>query len=364
MTSSKCNLQISLDIVEANYRALSKSCPNSEAGAAVKANCYGLGMKQISPLLKKSGCKHFFVANIEEGVSLRKVLGADINIYVLNGVFSDETESFKEHGLVPVLNHFAQIRVWQEFAFKLHQPLPCFIHFDTGMNRLGMPESESANLVQEDTAGLDVLCVMSHLVSAEESDNLYNKKQLGKFTKLANKFPNAKRSLANSSGIFLGSDYQFDLVRPGAALYGINPTNEPTIKNPVQLFAPIIQLHQLASGESVGYNSTYTNSTIESCSIATIPIGYADGFLRHLSNKFAVYINGHKAPVIGRVSMDLVSIDVSSVPPEEVFLGQRVEVIGNNCTPDIIAQIAQTNANEILTGLGDRFDRIYTYNAK
>ena len=361
MISSKCNLQIRLDVVEENYRALSMLCPNSETGAVVKANCYGLGMKQISPVLKKSGCKHFFVANIEEGVSLRKILGADINIFVLNGVFSGETKAFKEHGLVPILNHFAQIRIWQEFAFKLHQPLPCFIHFDTGMNRLGMPESESINLVQEDTAGLDVLCVMSQLVSGEESDNLYNKKQLEKFTKLASKFPNAKRSLANSSGIFLGLDYQFDLVRPGAALYGINPTNESAIKNPVQLFAPIIQMHQLPSGESVGYNSTYTNSTIESCSIATIPIGYADGFSRHLSNKFAVYINGHKAPIIGRVSMDLVSIDVSLVPAEEVFLGQRVEVIGDNCTPDKIAQVAQTNAHEILTGLGDRFDRIYTY---
>jgi len=361
MSSSKCTLQVSLNIIEENYQALSHACPNSETGAAVKADCYGLGMKQISPVLKKSGCKHFFVANIEEGVSLRKILGADVNIYVLNGVFSDETMAFREYGLVPILNHFAQIRVWQEFAFKLHQPLPCFIHFDTGMNRLGMPESESINLVQEDTAGLDVLCVISHLASSEERDNVYNERQLEKFTKLANKFPNAKRSLANSSGIFLGLDYQFDLVRPGAALYGINPSNESMIKNPVQLFAPIIQIHQLMPGESAGYNSTYTNSTRNSCSIATIPIGYADGFLRCLSNKFVFHINGHKAPIVGRVSMDLVIIDVSLVPERDLTLGQKVEVLGNNCTPDGMSQIAQTNAHEILTGLGSRFDRIYTY---
>ncbi len=363
MSSSKCTLHISLDIIEENYCALSRACPNSETGASVKANCYGLGMKQISPVLKKSGCKHFFVTNIEEGVGLRKILGSDINIYVLNGVFAEETKIFKEHGLVPVLNHLAQIRIWQEFANKLNHTLPCFIHFDTGMHRLGMPEAESANLVQTDVAGLDVLCVMSHLASGEEPDNLYNKKQLEKFIKLANKFPNAKRSLANSSGIFLGHDYQFDLVRPGAAIYGINPTpktNEATIKNPVQLFAPIIQIHQLPFGESAGYNSIYTNSRRESCPIATIPMGYADGFLRCLSNKFTVHINGHKAPVIGRVSMDLVIIDVSLVPAKDLFLGQKVEVIGNNCTPDAMAKIAQTNAHEILTRLGDRLERIYT----
>ena len=360
MSSSKCTLQVSLAIIEENYRALSAACPNSETGAAVKGNCYGLGAKQISPVLKQSGCKHFFVANIEEGVSLRKILGADVNIYVLNGVFFDQTETFKEHGLVPVLNHLAQIKIWQEFAVKLNQVLPCFIHFDTGMNRLGMPETESTNLVHTDTAGLNVLCVMSHLVSSEERDNLYNKTQLEKFTRLANKFPNAKRSLANSRGVFLGQEYQLDLVRLGAALYGINPGNESIIKNPVQLFAPIIQIHQLRPGESTGYNSTYTNSTKESCSIVTIPIGYADGFLRCLSNKFVFYINGHKAPIIGRVSMDLVIIDVSLVPEKDVFLGQKVEVLGSNCTPDAMAQIAQTNAHEVLTRLGDRFDRIYT----
>jgi alanine racemase len=363
MKSSKCVLHISLDTIKENYLVLKDACPGSETGAAVKANCYGLGMKQTSPVLKKAGCKHFFVANIEEGISLRKILGLDINIYVLNGVFADETKIFKEYGLVPVLNHLVQIKVWQEFALKLNHALPCFIHFDTGMNRLGMPEIESSNLVQTDAYGLDVLCVISHLISSEDPDNLYNKKQLEKFTKLAKKFPEAKRSLAGSSGIFLGSDYHFDLVRPGAALYGINPTpwtNDSKIKNPVQLFAPIIQVHQLQPGESVGYDSTYTNSSMESCSIATIPIGYADGFFRSLSNKFAVYINGRKAPVIGRVSMDLAVIDVSGIPQKDVFLGQKVEVIGNNCTPDVMAAAMQTNAHEILTRLGDRFDRIYT----
>ena len=210
MNSSKCTLQVSLRIIEENYLALSSLCPNSETGAVVKANCYGLGVKQISPVLKQSGCNHFFVTNIEEGISLRRILGSDVNIYVLNGVFVGEAETFKEYALVPVLNHLAQIKIWQEFAAKLGHVLPCFIHFDTGMNRLGMPETESISLVQADTAGLDVLCVMSHLVSSEERNNSYNQMQLEKFTKLANKFPHAKRSLANSSGIFLGREYQLD----------------------------------------------------------------------------------------------------------------------------------------------------------
>lgn len=363
MNNSKCTLEISLHTIKENYIKLRKQCPNSEVGAAVKANAYGLGACHIAPILKSSGCRHFFVSSCDEGIDLRKILGSDVNIYVFNGIYKNEVETFMEYGLVPVLNHLTQIEIWQEYASRLNRKLPCFIHLDTGMHRLGMSKSEIDVLdLDTDTDRLDILCVMSHLVSAEDIESPSNRNQLAMFHKYISRFSGIKRSLANSSGIFLGTDYHFDLTRPGAALYGLNPTpylKESIIKNPIKLSCPIIQLHNLLPGNSVGYNGTHTNMHDKSCSIATIPIGYADGFSRAFSNKGEVYINGFKAPVIGRVSMDLVTIDVSDIPGNEVFLGALVEVIGDNCTPDKIAKLCGTNGYEILTMLGDRYERIY-----
>jgi len=266
--------------------------------------------------------------------------------------------------LIPVLNHLSQIEIWQEYASSINRKLPCFLHLDTGMHRLGMSQSEIEALdLDADMYKLDILCVMSHLTSAEEINNIFNAEQLERFNKYSQKFGNVKRSLANSSGIFLGSDYHFDLVRPGAALYGLDPVpysqEKTAIKNPVKLFAPIIQMRNLPVGESVGYNNTYTNGGDKSGIIATIPIGYADGFSRVLGNKGCVYINGFKAPIIGQVSMDLVTIDISSVPAEYTFLGALVEIVGEHCTLEDIASACKTNTYEILTNLGQRYERIY-----
>ncbi|GAB4164391.1 MAG: alanine racemase [Rickettsiaceae bacterium] len=364
MSTSKCVLNINLDTIERNYNILRQICGNSEVGAAVKANCYGLGADKIAPMLQKAGCQHFFVANCDEGVTLRQTLGQIPYIYVLNGVFTGELSVFKEYNLVPVLNYLEQLITWQNFAQLLGKKLPCLIHVDTGMHRLGMSEREFDQVVSFNIKELDILYVMSHLASAEEPENPYNENQLNKFTKIAGKVPKIKRSLANSSGIFLGKGYHFDLVRPGAALYGINPTPsrpEAVTENPVSLFAPIIQIHELGPNESAGYNSTYINNTNVSCQIATIPIGYADGVDRHLSNKGVMYINGIKAPIIGRVSMDLTIIDLSLIPQKDIFLGQQVEVMGPNNKLDDIAKLADTNGYEILTKLGYRFEKIYTY---
>lgn len=363
MNSSKCTLSISLNTIRENYLALCNQCPNSDVGAAVKADSYGLGARHITPILKRSGCKHFFVASCDEGIDLRKILGSNVNIYVLNGVFKDQVEFFLEYGLIPVLNHLSQIETWQWYASQLNRRLPCFIHIDTGMHRLGLPQTEIEALSLDIEAyKLDILCVMSHLSSAEDAKNPANRIQLDKFNALKSKFGEVRLSLANSSGIFLGQNYHFDLTRPGAAIYGINPTlhrQEETIKNPIKLFAPIIQIHNLPPSESVGYNETYTNMKDKSCPIATIPIGYADGFSRGFSNKGVVYINGYKAPIIGRVSMDLVTIDVSRIPSNNVFLGAQAEIIGDNCSPDEIAKICGTNSYEILTMLVNRYERIY-----
>ncbi|MDP4832742.1 MAG: alanine racemase [Rickettsiaceae bacterium] len=363
MNRSKCSLQISQHVIKENYKALC-SASSAKVGASVKANSYGLGVQHIAPILKHSGCKHFFVSSCDEGVELRKILGSEANIYILLGVFKNELEAFLEYNLIPVLNHLSQIEIWQEYASKLNRKMPCILHIDTGMHRLGMPLYEIESLdVATDMYKLDILYIISHLAYAEDIKSPFNLEQLNKFKQYTTKFPGIKRSLANSSGVFLGENYQFDLVRPGAAIYGINPTpylEQSKIKNPVKLFAPIIQVHHLPPGSPIGYNCTYINKATQSCPIATIPIGYADGFSRAFSNKGEVYINGFKAPVIGRVSMDLITIDVSNVPSEEVFLGASVEVIGDNCTPDKLAKISGTNSYEILTMLGDRYEKIYS----
>lgn len=363
MNQAKCTLYIDQHIIKKNYEVLCKAS-KADVGAAVKANAYGLGVHHVAPALKHSGCKHFFVSSCDEGIELRKLLGSKVHIYIFNGVFKHELEAFLEYNLIPALNHLTQIEIWQGYASKLNRKLPCILHLDTGMHRLGMPESEIEALdVNTDTYKLDILYIISHLASAEDIDSPSNREQLMRFKQYSTKFAGIKRSLANSSGIFLGPDYHFDLTRPGAALYGINPApylEDSGIKNPVKLIAPIIQVHHVPPQTSLGYNGTYTNMHDKSCPIATIPMGYADGFSRAFSNKGEVYINGFKAPIIGRVSMDLVTIDVSNIPAKEVFLGAPVEVIGKNCTPDRLAQIAGTNAYEILTMLGERYEKIYS----
>ncbi len=363
MKESNCTLQIDIGIIRENYATL-RNASTAEVSTVVKSNAYGLGVEQIAPVLKKDGCRHFFVASCDEGVELRKILGNGVNIYVLKGIFKSELSSFLEHTLIPVLNHISQVEIWQDYAVSLNKKLPCILHFDTGMHRLGMPSEEIEALsIQADMYKLDILYIMSHLISAEDNSSALNHTQLESFKKYTQKFKGIKRSLANSSGIFLGTDYHFDLTRPGAALYGINPTpylnNSSKIKNPVKLFAPIIQIRHLPQKASVGYNATYFNTNDISCPIATIPVGYADGFSRGFSNNGEVYINSYKAPIIGRVSMDLITIDVSSVPQEEVFLGAPVEIIGDNATPDKLAQILKTNSYEILTMLGHRYEKIY-----
>ncbi len=346
--SVRCKFTIDLTIIRNNYLTLQKICPTSEVGASVKANCYGLGIEKIAPILEDAGCKNFFVADRDEGVKLRNILQKiQSNIYVLNGYFPNDEDIFIKYNMVPTLNSKEQLNSWQNYAHKKGQKLKAVIHFNTGLNRLGVNEDELDNFYN---TGLDIILVMSHLSCAEDLQSPANNEQLSKFIKLVANFPHSKRSLANSSAIFLGKEYHFDIVRPGAAIYGINPTpyleNCP-IKNPLKLTAPIISIKQLNKGDYVGYNRTYMAK--KDMKIATLPFGYADGYPRVLSNKGAVFINNNKAEIIGRISMDLVNIDVSNIPENDLFLGQEVEIISNQITPDDIAKLTDTNAYEILT---------------
>ncbi len=402
---SLCTLEINLSAIKNNYLLLQDICKTSLVGAAVKANGYGLGAVQISKALIEENCRHFFVASSEEGVNLRKALASwhgsknplgvipwldhgiqkkikkdwiprssrgmtekevshattpkaldnDVNILVLNGVFEHDALELIEYNLTPVLNNLKQIEIWQKFSNLKNRLLPCYLHFNTGINRLGLTHNEIEQLINDRDLlkGLDLQYIISHLAISEEIDNPYNLEQLNRFKAYLQYFPNVKASLANSGGIFLGQDYHFDLARPGAALYGLNPV----MKNPVTLKAPIIHLQNLTLDSHIGYNMTFT--TKRDSVIATLPLGYADGFSRNFSNQGEVFINGRSVPIVGRISMDLINIDVTDLPPLDIFLGQEAEIIGNYCTPDKIASIIGTIGYEVLTSLGSRYKRIY-----
>jgi len=367
MNHSQSYLEIDISKIRDNYKILSSICKTSEVACVIKANAYGLGADKISnALFHQEKCQNFFVASVNEAIDLRKNLGLGANIFVLNGVFRDEVDEFARHNLTPILNHLGQIELWTEFTKKIEKRLPSILHIDTGMSRLGMPGIEVDKLISKSEL-LDILSleyVMSHLSSSEEVENQYNLEQLRKFKHYLKYFPKSKASLSNSSSIFLGKDYHFDLVRTGAALYGINPNvSKPNIMhNVVKLTTPIIQLQKLSSSNFIGYNMTFT--TKRNTIVATLPIGYSDGYSRILSNCGEVFIDGHIVPVVGRVSMDLITIDVTDVPSEKIFLGQKVEIINDYCTIDKIASIVGTIGQEALTILGgSRYNRIYKNNA-
>jgi alanine racemase len=352
-------LIINLAAIASNYQLLQKKCIGSEVGAAVKANSYGLGALEIAPILYNNGCRKFFVAHAQEGIMLRE-LYADIEIIVLHGVYEDNSALFLEYDLLPVINNLEQFILWQKIAMKLEKTLSYILHIDTGMHRLGLPVAELSNYLALEKSYLDLKLVMSHLISSQEKESEINKLQLEKFLQLKEYFPNTHFSLSNSGGIFLGPEYHFDLCRSGAAIYGIDSISdqETEIKPVATLLAPIIHIDDLAPGESVGYDRTYINN-MNHCKIATIPIGYADGLGRNLSNNIAFFIEGYKAPVLGLISMDLTVIDISNIPQRYQKLGQNVEIIGKHNSLRDIANIAQTNQYEILTKLGNRFKKIY-----
>ncbi len=333
----------------------------------VKADAYGLGVAAVAPVLAAAGCRWFFVATLDEGIALRALLGDGAEIAVLNGPAGGSAPLFAEHQLMPVLNHLGQIAEWADFC-RRDETLwrAAAIHFDTGMNRLGLGAAERDRLAAgpDMLDAIEVRLVMSHLACADERRHAMNRAQLGLFTaaltRLAPHLPAVTASLANSSGIFLGADFHFDLARPGIALYGGNPT--PPEPNPmaevVRLQGKIIQVRDVDSPMTVGYGATHRVD--RPCRIATVPLGYADGFLRSLGNRSYATIGSTRVPVVGRVSMDLITIDVTALPAAEVHPGTPVELIGPGRSIDDVAAAAGTIGYEILTSLGARYRRRYS----
>lgn len=358
-------LTVDLAAISANWRGLRDAGRAAghpvECAAVLKADAYGTGATVVGPRLARDGCRHFFVAHIDEGIALRAVL-PDLPIYVLNGLLAGTEPDFVEHGLTPVLNHLGQLNAWRAAAQRFNRALDAVIHIDTGMHRLGFGPEESQVLVNERgrLRGLRLALLMSHLVISEEPGNPINGEQLSRFRSFVRAMPGAPASLANSSGIFLGPDYHFDLLRPGAALYGINP--RPGEPNPmlttVRLDARILQTRVIDALQTVGYGAAWRSA--RPSRVATIALGYADGFFRNLINRAHVHLAGHRVPVIGRISMDLVTIDVTDVPEADCQPGAVVEVLGDHTTTDDLADHARTNAYEIMTALGRRYARFYS----
>jgi alanine racemase len=353
-------LTVDLDAVVANWRRLQALAPAATCAAVVKADAYGLGASHVAPALADAGCRTFFVALPDEALALRPLLPADAAIYALGGLCGAE-KAFVAHNIRPVLNHLGEIARWAEIAAATGRRLTAAVHIDTGMNRLGLGPDEAAILADapQRLTGIAVAHWISHLACSEDADNPMNPRQRADFVAATARLPQAARSLANSSGIFRGPDYHFDLLRPGAALYGVNPT--PGRDNPmapvVRLDARVLQVRDVDSPMTVGYGAAHRVGGPGR--IATIAAGYADGYLRSVGGRGVVRINGVAAPVVGRVSMDLITVDVSGLPAGAVQPGDRAQIIGPDNSVDAVAEQAQTIGYEILTSLGARYRRVY-----
>lgn len=347
-------LSVDLSALSANYRLL-QSKTTGECGAVVKANAYGLGVEAVSKTLYEAGCKKFFVATLEEAIELRSIL-PDVTIAVFNGIFEKEEKEFIHHRLIPVINTLGELERVQSSGVRGQGII---IHVDTGMTRLGLNESDLKKLPRPLTPDPRSLTVMSHLACADEPAHPKNAEQLARFKVALQCFPGAMASLANSAGIFLPPEFHFDIARPGCALYGINPTEG---KNPMRhvatLSAPILQIRTLERDETVGYDATHTAKN--GARIAVAALGYADGYSRALSNKGLAFIAAHKVPIIGRISMDMIALDISAVPEMTLSANVHAEFINTVQTVNDVANMCDTIGYEVFTRIGQRVKRVYS----
>ncbi|MXV35297.1 alanine racemase [Saccharibacter sp. EH611] len=351
-------LKINLAAIRHNWLSLHRQfVGTTECAAVLKADAYGLGMEEVACALRDH-VKTFFVAHPEEGISLRAFLPSQ-KIFILHGFLPDQIDDMVRHKLVPVLNSYAQVKQWQDFCKSHGCCHPVALQFDSGMSRFGLSEED---LDKEALSSCQPVLVMSHLACADHPNDPANEWQRQNFIRMAQRFPGVPRSLAASSGIFLGAKYHFDLVRPGAALYGIAPNEETphSLKSVVELDARILQIRHLSKGASVGYGLTWEAK--HATRIATVGIGYADGFLRSAGNKAALWWHDKRLPVVGRVSMDSLSVDISTIPEYALKDDMSLSVIGPHQDVDSLARSAGTIGYEILTSLGRRFSRIYCDN--
>jgi alanine racemase len=370
-------LEVNLGAVVANWQRLRQQHQSHHVAAVVKANAYGLGVAPIATALAQAGCPYFFVATLAEAIELRRILPQH-PIAVFAGVQAGEAAYFLHENLVPVLNDFSQLERWEKALAERKverktgsgTPVAAALHVDTGMNRLGFSIADALRFASqpERVTAAGIRLILSHLACASDPEHPMNQQQATLFQNLRQHFPQIPASLANSAGIFLdevldsAGIFHYELGRPGCALYGINPFD--ALPNPMQpvvtLSAPIVQIRTTtAEAETVGYAASVT--VPKGTRIATVALGYADGWHRILSNhpRLGGYLAGQFSPLLGRISMDLVTLDVSHLPAEQCTAGMRVEFINAQQTVDVVATAAQTIGYEIFTRLGNRIKRHY-----
>jgi alanine racemase len=341
-------LTIDLDAIVENWRALdARSDAGVETAAVLKADAYGLGIARVARTLSHAGVRTFFVALAEEGAELREILGSEPVIYILSGLMPGDAPLAADYNLVPCLNSRAQI---EEFSSKL-KGLPCAIQFDSGMNRLGL-EPEDFIEISSDIAELKPCLLMSHLACADLPSHPLNADQTRVFGAASAALSGIRRSLAATGGILLGSEYHYDLVRPGIGLFGGLPFLDA---GPVvNLRLPVIQMRDVAPGEAVGYGAGWTAT--QPSRIATVSAGYADGLLRAIGDEgVQLYCEGVACPLVGRVSMDLMTVDVTRLD----MVPSHLEILNKHQGIDDLAQVAGTIGYEFLTSLGARYERTY-----
>ncbi len=345
-----------------NRRRLARIVGSAECAAVVKADAYGTGLEGAVRALAADGCRTFFVAHVSEGIRAREVAPRAV-IYVLNGLVPGTAGDYGPWRLRPVLGSPEELADWSDYVHATELPGEAALHVDTGMNRLGLPPAlwgEAAARRRDNTLGFEITLLMSHLVSAEEPENPLNERQIAAFREARALFPGMKASLSNSAGILLGPDVHHDLVRPGYALFGGNPApgHENPMRPVVHLAAPLLQVRDVRPGDAVGYNGIWTAE--RPSRIATVCLGYADGFPRSGSaatgeRHAEALVQGVLCPVVGRISMDLLALDVTGV--EGAKRGDEAVFIGGELDVDRVGRNAGTIGYEILTSLGRRHSR-------
>ncbi|WP_404404718.1 alanine racemase [Pelagibacterium halotolerans] len=356
-------IEIDLDAIARNWRALDTVAADALTGAVLKADAYGTGIKAVSRTLFKAGARFFFVATPDEGLSLKAAV-PQAHVFVLDGLLPRTARDYAEHGLMPVLAALEQLEEWLQYCLSVGRAEPAALHFDTGFNRVGFRMSEAEQVADAlKRSGFEPQMIMSHLACADQPQHEMTRKQYGLFQGLRNHFPNIPASLANSAGLMASKDYHFQMVRPGIAVYGGRAINgRPNPMAPViRMEVPVLQTKSARIGETVGYGASYRLR--RDSRLAIIAMGYADGLFRSLSGVpgqkgGAVAIGGQIAPIVGRVSMDMTAVDITDIEAP-VGAGDTVEVLGETIGIDDVAEAAGTIGYEILTQFNGRFPRRY-----
>ena len=360
--TDQAELRVDLAALAANFKTMQKNAGRAETSAVVKADGYGLGMAHIAPALSQAGCQTFWVAQLNEGITLRALL-PDAVIYVLNGVPHGTDAEFEAHDLRPCLITRAQIEAWQAYC-RAHQSLPACLFVDSGFNRLGFGELDVAELMARPDIfnGWELCLIASHLACADDPQNPMNAAQLERFRHALTMLPDAPASLANSGGTMLGPDYHFDMVRTGTMVYGCSATarEEDALQPIASLRAPLLQMRHLSAGDTIGYGATFTAAAEMTIGIASL--GYGDGLSRHFGNQspspVRFTIDAQPVSLLGRISMDSLAVDLTHLA-QLPQIGDMVEIFGHDNPIDRLAHQGNTISYELLTSLGNRYNRIY-----